>query len=717
MSSRFAKIVWPFIGLIAALHIAYYFPRCVDDLFISLRTAESFAGGHGIGFNPGERVEGYSSPLWMALQAVGFVAGFEGVTWTKVLGIGALAALLAGAHTLAREYAGTRSLAALLAPAFLALDSHVVAWSVLGLETPAFLALLVWFPIVLRRYLEDERPRTAWMAGAVTVALACVRPEAPLYIGAIGLAELLARSPKPLGARFAAGSRLASLVLVVLGALLLARHAYFGLWVPHTYYVKGATSGWELAKLSPLVSDGVSTAERLFYLVGIALASVLAITRRGPALVAGIGCALFFTASMERDWMPSLRHLLPVPVLTAVAWAWAIDRLARSTVVPGSASRSAAFVLAGLVIVCGGQLATVDVRLSPTDKRGREWVVRKTVTSIRDSWLELRGLEPAHVAALGSYQMGLITQNYRVLEAAAAPVDDSWFIGRDIGQVGFYTGVRIFDTPGLFTPAVVQSAAWRRDRLVDGALVDVAFARKPVAAELLDAWTPAVAARPGLLATYDVTEGSATWPLDVTQSDRPLPSSEEVLRRYEQSLAKFPRGFCLATLYGESSGGAMRRRVRLVREIVAAEKEPLRTTPLGREQGAGATLEETIEALGCEITPEAAHAGESVKVSCTWRAVGLPTRAYWTFFHFDDQHGTVAFQDDHPTGAFRPTSHWRPGDVVHDGARMTIPRGVRPGSYRLHFGLWKDELRPTVRPADMSDGKNRIKGPTLHVVP
>jgi hypothetical protein len=66
MSSKFAKIAGPLIGVVAALHVAFYFPRCVDDLFISLRFAESFARGDGIVFNPGERVEGYSSATWMA---------------------------------------------------------------------------------------------------------------------------------------------------------------------------------------------------------------------------------------------------------------------------------------------------------------------------------------------------------------------------------------------------------------------------------------------------------------------------------------------------------------------------------------------------------------------------------------------------------------------------------------------------------------------------
>ena len=64
-------------------HLSYYFPRVVDDLFISLRFAENLAHGRGIVYNPGERVEGYSSPLWMFFQSVGLLFGFEGVTWTK----------------------------------------------------------------------------------------------------------------------------------------------------------------------------------------------------------------------------------------------------------------------------------------------------------------------------------------------------------------------------------------------------------------------------------------------------------------------------------------------------------------------------------------------------------------------------------------------------------------------------------------------------------
>ena len=80
------------VCLLIAAHVTYYFPRVVDDLFISLRYAEELAMGNGAVYNIGERVEGYSSPAWMFIQTIGFVFHFEPVTFTKVVGIACLVA-------------------------------------------------------------------------------------------------------------------------------------------------------------------------------------------------------------------------------------------------------------------------------------------------------------------------------------------------------------------------------------------------------------------------------------------------------------------------------------------------------------------------------------------------------------------------------------------------------------------------------------------------
>lgn len=42
----------------------------VDDAYISYRFAQNLVAGHGLVFNPGERVEGYTNPLTVLLAAL-----------------------------------------------------------------------------------------------------------------------------------------------------------------------------------------------------------------------------------------------------------------------------------------------------------------------------------------------------------------------------------------------------------------------------------------------------------------------------------------------------------------------------------------------------------------------------------------------------------------------------------------------------------------------
>ncbi len=59
-----------------------------DDAYISLRYAKNFARGHGLVFNVGEKVEGYTSFLWVFLLGIHNKLGIEIVPLTKFLGIG-----------------------------------------------------------------------------------------------------------------------------------------------------------------------------------------------------------------------------------------------------------------------------------------------------------------------------------------------------------------------------------------------------------------------------------------------------------------------------------------------------------------------------------------------------------------------------------------------------------------------------------------------------
>ena len=77
----------------------FYFCRTVDDCFITLRYADHLSSGHGLVYNPGERVEGFSSPLWVVLSSLGLWLGVDATLWLKLLGLTSLALLVGVATT------------------------------------------------------------------------------------------------------------------------------------------------------------------------------------------------------------------------------------------------------------------------------------------------------------------------------------------------------------------------------------------------------------------------------------------------------------------------------------------------------------------------------------------------------------------------------------------------------------------------------------------
>src|SRR5687768_15255957 len=71
----------------------YFFPHITDDAFITFRYVERWIACQGPTFNPGERVEGFSSPLWvLILGGIGSL-GFDILDASRIIGV--LATLVA----------------------------------------------------------------------------------------------------------------------------------------------------------------------------------------------------------------------------------------------------------------------------------------------------------------------------------------------------------------------------------------------------------------------------------------------------------------------------------------------------------------------------------------------------------------------------------------------------------------------------------------------
>ncbi|MCC6215383.1 MAG: hypothetical protein IT376_10970 [Polyangiaceae bacterium] len=575
LGARMALAAIGVLGLaVVAAQLVFYFARTVDDAFISLRYAENLAAGDGFVYNPGERVEGTSSPLWVVLQLAGVAAGVNGVWVTKLLSLASSALLGCLAWATARRLGAGRRLAALGLVA-LAACSYVSAWALLGLETPLFLALLLAWPLALRGQLRAPSVGRAALAWLVALALATSRPEGPLWVATLGVATVASCDPRVgLRQRVWRAAGVGAATLCCAGALFALRRWYFGLWLPHTYYAKQGT-GVSLEKLEALWGQGVHATE-LTVLGAAALVAVVRLVRLGDLVPAAyVATALVFVASVLEDWMPNQRHLLPLWVLAPLLVVGAVGvALRRATRAPWTAAGVALLVpliWAGVV-----QLQT-DSRFSPREAathgrppdRWRRW---KTAETWRDAWELLRHRRPRHVERMHVDRMGMITQLWWVLEASTEPERESWFVGRDIGRVGWLSPVRVFDTDGLFTPAVVADEAWRRTGRVTPALAGRALALQPIATDLLDDW-PNGAARVDL-AGYDMLLGSKRFP-NAMRRKGPRPPLDEVVARYRRVAAKLPRGFHLATLYGEGVGAAIERRIEHI-EDRAARRPPAR---------------------------------------------------------------------------------------------------------------------------------------------
>lgn len=84
----------PWIALLGVLSYLSWF--ITDDAFIAFRYVRNFVEGHGLVFNPGERVEGYSSFLWvLELAAIWKIFGLPPEDVAQWLSVGYTAGVIA----------------------------------------------------------------------------------------------------------------------------------------------------------------------------------------------------------------------------------------------------------------------------------------------------------------------------------------------------------------------------------------------------------------------------------------------------------------------------------------------------------------------------------------------------------------------------------------------------------------------------------------------
>jgi arabinofuranosyltransferase len=75
------------VFMTAAAVLAILRAWLTDDAFISFRYARNLVEGHGLVYNPGERVEGYSNFLWTLWCALGLWMHIPAGLWAQIWGV------------------------------------------------------------------------------------------------------------------------------------------------------------------------------------------------------------------------------------------------------------------------------------------------------------------------------------------------------------------------------------------------------------------------------------------------------------------------------------------------------------------------------------------------------------------------------------------------------------------------------------------------------
>jgi len=412
---------WAPLALLLALGLAWIY-HCIhfqfvqDDSFITFRYVRHFIDGHGLVFNPGERVEGYTTFLWTMLLALPGALGIDLESSARILGIAAGLVMLYLLWLLSVRVSqpAASPLIPLIAVALTAANSSIAYWTVSGMETALFAALLLGAVLAFLR----ERDAVFLWTPVLFLLVSLTRPEGTLLFGLTAVFFVLERLARKHGVRemLPPAGRLIGLYAVPFALFMGWRFSYYGYLFPNTYYAKAGfsieylTAGWEylMLFLRTYMLEGALLAVPVAYLLW---------KRRTPEMLYLLLVSLGYSAyivSVGGDVLHAFRFFVPVLPLF---YLFVQETLVGLT---GMLSRSQA-AARWLPVALGAVLAYITFT--------------QPYAYIREKW----GME-----------IGLVDKMTSTGRWLAANSDSSTVVAAStIGALAYYGGVTLVDMLGL----------------------------------------------------------------------------------------------------------------------------------------------------------------------------------------------------------------------------------------------------------------------------
>ena len=313
----------PFVRAALLLLFTYIFLANAwmgDDAYITFRTAWNFVHGYGISFNPDERVQAYTDPLWMFVVAAAHL--ITGEFFFTVSAISWGFAVAAGAVTLRLAQSLRNSVLIVI---WLVSSKALIDYTSSGLEYPLnYLLIALFYARYLRRDPGVPCTDRELRFFLLVPALAFVNRLDTVLLFALPAGEMVLRAALTRRLRV-----LRPVLAGLLPAILWLAFAtfYYGFPLPNTYYAKVANGiptwllhqqGW--AYLFSSVNHDPIT------LGTIALAGLMALKVAGPQRRAAISAVIYviYTVSVGGDFMSGRFFAMPF-LIAVMATVPAID--------------------------------------------------------------------------------------------------------------------------------------------------------------------------------------------------------------------------------------------------------------------------------------------------------------------------------------------------------------------------------------------------------
>jgi hypothetical protein len=412
-----------------------------EDYFITFRSSLNLATGHGLVYQPGERVHSFTSPLGTLLPAL-FALGGGGDVAVRALWcfrvVSALAlggALWLAVRTMVRSGLGMTAVVG--GCALCVLDAKIVDFAINGMES----ALLVFFIVVTWRALAAGPG--FWPLAAGFAGLQWTRPDGVVFAVALTTAWMAFGGQKVAGGepvRWRTLIRAAALGALMYLPWAVFAWAYYGTPIPHTiqakvsHYPPGELTAawllypWRLLVGHTAVHDVFMPAYWFFggwpaflgwvsrvLAVGAALAWVVPGVR-APGRMAS---AAFFLGGLYVEYIPRSPWYYPGwQVLAYLAWAYLLDAAWQRAVLRPAVRIGVATAIA----VQAAVFACVAVQM-----RTQQALIEDAQRTKIGTWLK------THAAA-----------------------GDRVYL-EPLGYIGFFSGLKMLDYPGLASREVVAA--------------------------------------------------------------------------------------------------------------------------------------------------------------------------------------------------------------------------------------------------------------------